>query len=137
MLMADVTREISKKEAETPQGVERTRQRKVYTPDVDILERKDEIVVTADLPGVDEKALDITLEKNILTIYGRVEPDIPEKNRLAYSEYGIGDYQRAFTLSDEVDKDRIQASMKNGVLRLVLPKAEAAKTRRIAVTAGA
>ncbi len=126
-----------KKEAEIPQGLERTRPHKVYTPDVDILERKNDIIVTADLPGVDDKNLDITLEKNVLTIYGRVEPDIPEKHRLAYSEYGIGDYQRAFTLSDEVDKEKIQATMKNGVLRLVLPKAETAKTRKIVVTAQA
>ncbi len=132
--MADMTKEMSKKEAGTPDGIERTRPQKVYTPDVDILERKDDIVVTADLPGVDEKTLDITLEKNVLTIYGRVEPFVPEKHRVAYSEYGVGDYQRAFTLSDEVDKDRIQATMKNGVLRLVLPKAEAAKTRKILVS---
>lgn len=135
--MAEMTKDISKKEAETPQGVERTRPQKVYAPAVDILERKDDIVVTADLPGVDEKTLDITLEKNVLTIYGRVEPLNPEKHRLAYSEYGVGDYQRAFTLSDEIDKNKIQATMKNGVLRLVLPKAEAAKTRKILVNAEA
>ena len=133
--MAEMTKEMSKKEAGIPEGVERTRPQKVYTPDVDILERKDDIVVTADLPGVEERTLDITLEKNVLTIYGRVEPVFPGKYRLAYSEYGVGDYQRAFTLSDEVDKDRIQATMKNGVLRLVLPKAETAKTRKIAVSA--
>ena len=135
--MVETTKDILKKEAETPQGVERTRPHKVYAPDVDILERKDEIVVTADLPGVDEKTLDITLEKNVLTIYGRVEPDIPGKQRLAYSEYSIGDYQRAFTLSDEVDKEKIQATVKNGVLRLVLPKSESARTRKIMVSAEA
>ncbi|OGW40988.1 MAG: hypothetical protein A2010_15995 [Nitrospirae bacterium GWD2_57_9] len=134
--MAEI-KEVSKKEAGTPQGAERTRPQKVYTPDVDILERKDDIVVTADLPGVDEKNLDITLEKNMLTIYGRVEADSLRMHRLAYSEYGVGDYQRTFTLSDEVDKDRIQATMKNGVLRLVLPKAEGAKTRKILVSAEA
>lgn len=135
--MAEMTKDMSKKEAETPQGVERTRPHKVYTPDVDILERKDDILVIADLPGVDEKTLDITLEKNLLTIFGRVEPMEHEKRRLAYSEYGIGDYQRTFTLSDEVDKSRIQATIKNGVLRLVLPKAEAAKARKITVSAEA
>lgn len=135
--MTEATKEIQKKEAEAPQGVERTRPHRVYTPDVDILERKDDIVVTADMPGVDEKTVDITLEKNILTIYGRVEPEIPENHRLAYSEYGIGDYQRAFTLSEEVDREKIQATVKNGVLRLVLPKAEVAKTRKIAVKAEA
>lgn len=133
----ETTKEMTKKEAGTPQGVERTGPHKVYTPDVDIVERKDEIVVTADLPGIDEKTLDITLEKNVLTIYGRVETPAPEKHRLAYSEYGVGDYQRAFTLSDEVDKDKIQATMKNGILRLVLPKSEAARTRKITVSAEA
>jgi HSP20 family protein len=135
--MTESAREISKKEASTPEGVERTRPHKVYTPNVDILERKDEIVVTADLPGVDEKSLDITLEKNVLTINGRVESEVAEPYRIAYAEYGIGDYQRAFTLSDEVDKERIQATMKNGVLRLVMHKAAAATTRKIMVTAGA
>lgn len=133
--MAEAAREVQKKEAETPQGVERTRPHRVYTPDVDIVERKDDIIVMADMPGVDEKSVDLTLEKNILTIYGRVEPEIPEQHRLAFAEYGVGDYQRAFTLSEEVDRDRIQASVKNGVLRLVLPKAEAAKTRKIEVKA--
>ncbi len=135
--MTESTRDITKKEASTPEGVERTRSHKVYTPNVNILERKDEIVVTADLPGVDEKSLDITLEKNVLTINGRVESEVPEPYRMAYSEYGIGDYHRAFTLSDEVDKERIQATMKNGVLRLVMHKAAAAKTRKIMVSAEA
>jgi len=133
--MTESPKDITKKEASTPEGVERTRPHKVYTPIVDILERKDEIVVTADLPGVDEKSLDINLEKNVLTINGRVESEMPEPYRMAYAEYGVGDYQRAFTLSDEVDKERIHATMKNGVLRLVMPKATAAKARKIAVTA--
>lgn len=133
--MTESPREITKKEAGTPEGVERMRPHKVYTPNVDILERKDEIVVTADLPGVDEKSLDISLEKNVLTINGRVESEVPEPYRLAYSEYGIGDYQRAFTLSDEVDKERIHATMKNGILRLVMPKAATAKARKITVIA--
>jgi HSP20 family molecular chaperone IbpA len=105
----------------------------VYTPDVDIIERKDDIIVMADMPGVDENSVDITLEKNVLTIYGKVDAEIPEQHRLWLSEYGIGDYQRTFTLSDEVDRNRIQATVKNGVLRLILPKAEEVKTRKIAV----
>ncbi len=133
--MTAATQDVIKKEAANQEGVERTRPRKVFTPAVDILEKKDEIVVTADMPGVDERSVDITLEKNILTINGRVEPEIPEGYRLAFSEYGIGDYQRAFTISEEIDRDRIEASVKNGVLRLVLPKAAEAKTRKIAVSA--
>ncbi len=133
--MSDTNREMTKKEASVPEGVERTKPRRVFKPDVDIIEEKDETVLTADLPGVDEKSLDITLEKNVITIRGRIGTEIPAGLRLAYGEYEVGDYERAFTLSDEVDKEKIQASIKSGVLKLVLPKAAAAKTRKIAITA--
>jgi len=133
--MTDANRNIAKKEADAPEGVERTKPRRVFKPDVDIIERKDDTMLTADLPGVDEHTLDITLEKNVITIRGMVEQKIPAGYRLVYGEYEVGDYERVFTLSDEVDKDRIQATINNGVLRLVLPKAAAAKTRKIAVTA--
>lgn len=95
----------------------------------------EDIVVIADMPGVDEKSVDITLEKNVLTIYGKVEVDITKDHRLAMSEYGIGDCQRVFTLSEEIDGDKIQATVKNGVLKLVMPKAESAKTRKIPIKA--
>jgi HSP20 family molecular chaperone IbpA len=131
--MTDTAKELQKKEAATPEGVERTRPRKVYTPAVDILERKDDIVVVADMPGVDERTVDITLEKNVLTISGSVVPVAPDMHRLVLTEYGVGDYHRAFTISEEVDRDRINATVKNGVLRLVLPKAALAKTRKIEV----
>jgi len=127
--------EIQKKEAGAPDAGERTRADRVYTPQVDIIERKDDIVVIADMPGVDEASTDVTLEKNVLTIYGKVAADAPEGHRLALCEYGIGDYQRVFTLSDEVDKDKIQASVKNGVLLLVMPKASATKSRKIPIQA--
>jgi len=132
--MTDANREMTKKEASIPEGVERTKPRSVFKPDVDIMEQKDDTVLTADLPGVDERSLDITLEKSVITIRGTVAPEIPAGFRLVYGEYAVGDYERAFTLSDEVDKDRIQATVKNGVLKLVLPKAAAAKARRISVT---
>ena len=133
--MAETRGEIQKKEAETPEKGERIRERRTYIPHVDIIERKDDIVVIADMPGVDDKSVDITLEKNVLTIYGMVEADIPENHRLFLSEYGVGDYQRVFTLTDEVDRDKIQATVNNGVLRLILPKAESAKTKKIPVKA--
>jgi len=137
MKMAEETREIQKKEAQVQEGVERTRERKVYTPHVDIVEKKEDIVLIADMPGVDEKSVDITLEKNMLTIHGSTTLEIPGGKRLAVSEYGIGDYQRVFKLSDEVDRNRIQASVKNGVLKLILPKAEAEKAKKIEVKAEA
>ena len=132
--MADMPQDMQKKEAGPAEKGEPTRERNVYTPAVDIMERKDDIVLLADMPGVDETSVDITLEKNVLTIYGKVMADVPGGYTLYLSEYGTGDYQRVFTLTEEVDRDRIQATVKNGVLRLVLPKAEAVRTRKIAVT---
>lgn len=131
--METATKDVQKKEAAIKEGVEPTRSKKLYTPAVDIIEDKDSLHLIADMPGVDERSVDITLEKNILTVHGTVDPDIPENHRLVSSEYGIGNYQRVFTLSDEIDRERIEATVKNGVLRLTLPKAEIAKTRKIPV----
>jgi HSP20 family protein len=125
-----------KKAAPTGDGLERTRDVTVFIPRTDIYERKDAIVVTADLPGVDEKAVDINVEKNVLTITGRVNRQGIEGHRLIYSEYQVGDYQRTFTLSNDIDVSKIEASMKDGVLRITLPKSEKVLPRKIAVTAG-
>lgn len=133
--MDENTRVMQKKETETPEGVERTRPERMYTPAVDILERKDDIIMIADMPGVDEKSVDITLEKNVLTIFGKVEAAALGDHRLLSAEYGVGSFQRAFTITDDIDRDRIQALVKNGVLRLTLPRAATAKTRKIAVAA--
>jgi HSP20 family protein len=133
--MADTGKELQKKEVEQPERIERTRAGRIYNPDVDIIERRDDIMLIADMAGIDETSVDITVEKNLLSIYGKVEPEIPEKLRLVYAEYGLGDYQRVFTLSGEIDRERIQATVKNGVLKLVMPKAETAKTRKIEVKA--
>ena len=127
--------ETEKQEVTGVDGAERTRARKVYAPRVDIYETHEAIVAVADMPGVDESSVDITLEKNVLTINGYVEPGQPESYSLAYAEYGVGDYQRSFTLSDEIDREKIEATVKNGVLRLYLPKAGPAKARRISVKA--
>jgi len=133
--MEAATKEVQKKEAEVKEGLERTRSKRLYAPPVDIVEEKDNLFLVADMPGVDENSLDITLDKNVLTIYGTVEPEMPENHRLVSAEYGIGDYQRTFTLSDEIDREKIEATVKNGVLRLTLPKAQTAKTRKIPVKA--
>jgi HSP20 family protein len=133
--MADPKKEMQKQEAKTPEQGERTSDRRMYAPNVDILEKENDIIVVADMPGVDENSVDMTLEKNILTIYGRVEAEIPQNIRLARAEYGVGDYQRVFTLTDEVNRDKIHATVKNGVLKLVLPEAETVKTRKFQVKA--
>lgn len=110
--------------------------RKVYVPKVDIYETGEGMELLVDMPGVDEKTVEVTLDRNVLTILGRVEPDKFEGYNLAYTEYGVGDYQRAFTISDEIDREKIEAVVKNGVLRITLHKAEQAKARKIAITAG-
>ena len=127
--------DLQKQQAQNPLETERTRNRKVYVPKVDIYETKDAMVLIADMPGVDDKSVDITLEKNVLTITGNVESPAYEGKTLAYAEYDTGDYQRAFTISDEVDQDRIEAAVENGVLRLTLPKVETAKIKKVAVKA--
>jgi HSP20 family molecular chaperone IbpA len=127
--------EIEKREvAET--GTERTRDRVAFVPRADIYETDDEIVIVADMPGVDQSTVDITLENNVLSINGYVETAQPEGYSLAYAEYREGDYQRAFTLSDQIDREGIEATVKHGVLRLLLPKVTEARVRKIAIKAG-
>ncbi len=133
--MADKTKEIQKQEPEKVERIERSRAAKIFNPDVDIIERKEDIMVVADMPGVDEASVDITLENNVLSIYGKVDWNPPEKLKLLHGEYGIGDYQRVFTLSGEVNREKIEAAVNNGVLKIVLPKADAIKTKKIAVRA--
>jgi HSP20 family molecular chaperone IbpA len=127
--------DMQKQEVTTMNDAERTRARKAYVPRADIYETANDIFVVADMPGVDENSLDLTLEKNTLTINGYVEPAQLEDFSLAYAEYEVGDYQRSFTLSNQIDQEKIEASVKNGVLRLRMPKAGPAKARKIAVTA--
>jgi HSP20 family protein len=133
--MTDKTRamDVHKKELKETDQQERTRDRRVFIPRADIYETENEIVVVTDIPGCDEHSIDITLEKNVLKINGFVEPKLPEGYTLTYAEYGIGDYQRTFALSDEIDREQIDATVKDGVLRLVLPKAGPAKTHKISV----
>jgi HSP20 family molecular chaperone IbpA len=133
--MTEQTLELEKQEVETTGEVETTRNARTFVPRVDIYETENSVVLLADMPGVDESSVDITLEKNILTINGFAGPQAPDNFEPAYAEYQFGNYERTFALSDEVDREQIEATVKNGVLRLVMPKAEAAKTRKISVKA--
>jgi HSP20 family protein len=106
-----------------------------YTPPIDIHEGPEGLTLEADLPGATERNLHIQLEANVLSLYARIDSSVPEGARLVHEEHRVGDYQRSFILSDEVDRDRITADLKNGVLRLFLPKGERARTRRIEIKA--
>ena len=133
MAKNDQAMEVQKQEEIPGEEMERTRSRRSFVPRADIYETENEIIVLTDIPGANKDTVDIMLEKNLLTIRGMVEEPTAESYELAYAEYPIGDYERTFALSDEVDKSKIEATMKNGVLRLLLPKAEEAKVRKIAV----
>jgi HSP20 family molecular chaperone IbpA len=108
-------------------------QRRAFTPPIDIHEGPDGLTLEADLPGATEGNLFIQLEDNVLSLHARVESPAPDGARLIHEEYPVGDYYRSFILSDEVDRDRITAELKNGVLRLFLPKADRVRTRRIEI----
>jgi HSP20 family molecular chaperone IbpA len=107
--------------------------RESYTPPIDIHEGPEGLILEADIPGATEQSLQIQLEDNVLNLYARIEPLAPQEARLIHQEYRPGDYNRSFILSDEVDRERITAELKNGVLRLLLPKADSARTRRIEI----
>lgn len=120
---------LEKREARLPEGVERTHPGREFIPLADIHESETEVVVLADMPGVGPDGVEVTLERNVLTIHGRVEDLRPEGHQLAYAEYEVGDYRRTFTVSERVDRDGISASMRNGVLQLTLPKVDRSPQR--------
>lgn len=105
----------------------------VYVPDVDISESNDTIRLTANMPGVGQDAVEMTVENDVLTIEGVANVDVPEGHGLVGQEYGVGRYRRDFTLSDAVDASAIRARMQNGVLDVTIPKREEVKTRKIEI----
>ena len=117
--------------AASASGVE---ERYIFTPPIDIYETDEGLVLEADLPGVTSETLELQVQDNKLTLFGRVVRQAPENAVQLHEEYGVGDYLRSFILSDEVDYDRISAKLTNGVLRVVLPKATKAKPRRIEIS---
>ena len=125
--------EIQHQESAPTEEMERTRARRCFVPKADIYETDHEIIVLADIPGADEKKVDITLEKNILSISATIEPVRTNGYELTYAEYEEGDFQRSFRLSDEIDRDRIEAEVRDGVLQLRLPKVQGAAARKITV----
>ncbi len=124
-----------KKPVQETGGAERTKNRRVYLPRVDIIDTKDAVVMYADMPGVDQNSLDITIDKNVLKISGVVNPPAFEGHSLAYAEYDVGDYDRSFTISEDIDRDNVEALIKNGVLKLVLHKAPEVAVKKITVRA--
>jgi HSP20 family protein len=124
-----------KEKHEVSTDAEQTRPGAVYTPDVDIFESEKELTLLADMPGVTSDNLTIDLRDDILTLTGEAESDDEKSEEPLVLEYGVGKYYRQFTLSEVVDQEKITANLKDGVLRLVLPKVEKAAPRKITVNA--
>lgn len=103
------------------------------TPPIDIHDGPDGLTLEADLPGATESSLVIQLEHNVLSLDARMDAPAPEAARPIHLEYPVGDYHRSFILSDDVDRERITAELKNGVLKIHLPKADRARARRIEI----
>ena len=130
------TLEVKENEGLSAETTERLRDRRVYMPRTDIYETNDGLVLVMDVPGADEHSVEVTLEKNVLTV--NAYPAFPQfdTHTLAYAEYGEGDYQRSFALSNEIDRSSIQAKVKNGVLTLHLAKVAEVKPQKIAIKVG-
>jgi len=126
--------ELGVKEKQEMKGAEGTRAGRAYVPDIDVVETPDSLWISADMPGVDERSVEINLNDGVLTIEGRVGLQDYEGLTPAYTEYNVGNFVRRLSVPNDVDAERITARMNNGVLEVQLPKAERAKTRRIPVS---
>jgi HSP20 family molecular chaperone IbpA len=138
MIMAekDMNEIATKEKQQLSKGQEQTRPGRYYVPEVNIYEFEDSLKLWADMPGVREKDVDVTLKDGTLTLVGNVSTELYNGLRPLYTEYNIGNYYREFVLNEDIDESKIRATMRNGVLELTLPKKEHAKPRRIEVQAG-
>ena len=106
----------------------------IFTPDVDIFETEREIMLIADMPGVKSEDVHVELREGVLTLSGDIEPwEGPDETDILI-EYEVGRFYRQFAITEDIDQDKIDARMADGVLRLALPKAESAVTRKIPIS---
>lgn len=124
-----------KEKSEVASATEQTKPGPIFTPAVDIFETEQEITLLADLPGVKADDLNIDLREGTLTLSGEAEAQEGPRETEVFREYRTGRYFREFTVSEMIDQAKIEAELRDGVLRLKLPKAEAAKPRQITVKA--
>jgi HSP20 family protein len=106
---------------------------RTFLPITDIFETDQALTVILEMPGVDKEKVDVNVENDILTIEGRIDYSKYEGLQPVYTEYNVGHYARSFELSSKIDQGKITADLKDGVMTLVLPKAEEAKPRKIKV----
>jgi len=117
------------------QESETTKPGNFFIPAVDIFETEEQVTVVAEMPGVNNTGVDVSLEDDVLTIRGTRKDD-NNSGRMILQEYESGSYLRKFTVSESIDQEKIQASMTEGLLKVILPKAAPTQPRKIEVQAG-
>ena len=130
--MADQEVQVQQKR-EVEKKPESTVPLRSFLPVSDIFETDHALNVVLEMPGVAKENVDIDIDNDVLKISGRIDIAKYEGLQPVYTEYNIGNYSRSFQLSNKVDQDGIKAELKDGVMTLVLPKSEKAKSRRISV----
>jgi HSP20 family molecular chaperone IbpA len=126
-LQVQQKREVEKREEATVPS-------RVFLPTTDIYETQDALNVIMEMPGVEKNNVDLAIENSVLKVFGRIDFSKYQGLQPVYTEYNVGHYARSFRLSGKIDQNKIRAEMKDGVLSLILAKAEEAKPRVIAVT---
>jgi HSP20 family protein len=126
-LQVQQKRELEKKQEATVPA-------RFFVPTTDIFETEQALSLIVEMPGVDKSKVEISVEDGLLTIQGQIDFSKYEGMQPVYTEYNIGHYRRSFSLSNKIAQDKIAAEMQDGVLTLVLPKAEEAKPRRISIS---
>ena len=134
-MASQVSQEVAPREKrELTQAEERTEAGKFFSPYTDIHETDRAVIVTMEMPGVGKDAIEIQLEKGVLTVKGTIDSAKYESVRPLYTEYNVGNFVRTFTVSPKVDAANISATVADGVLTIELPKAKEVLPRRIAVS---
>ena len=126
-LQAQHKREVEKKQ-------ESTMPVRDFVPVTDIFETEQALTVVLEMPGVSKESVEVGVENDVITITGRIDSSKYEGLQPLYTEYNIGNYSRSFQISSKIEQEGIKADLKDGVMTLVLPKAEKAMPRRISVS---
>jgi HSP20 family protein len=132
--MADSQELQVQQKRELEKKTEGTTPARVFVPVTDIFETAEALTVVLEMPGVDRNNLEASVEDDVVTIEGRIDFSKYEGMQPVYTEYNVGHYARSFEISDKIDQSKISARMKDGVVTIVLPKAEQAKPRKIQVS---
>lgn len=124
---------LEKTNKHMPEKVHEDEKLTVFSPAVDIYETEKDIMITADMPGVEQSALDITFNNDVLSLTGKQSSSVPEGFQLLHGGAKAGVFKRSFNILSDINAEKITAKMNNGVLSIVLPKSEKAQPRKIEV----